>query len=527
MLPGKKYKPEDILRILRRRYWLVLIPFAIISATTAVVARKLPDRFRSTALVLVVGQKVPEEYVKPTVTTRIEDRLAAIQATILSRTRLEQTIEQFNLYPEERKKGIMEDVVQRMRLEDIHVELKSGDAFTVSYDGSSPYVVQKVCESITSSFIQESLQDRELLAQSTDQFLEGTLEENRHQLVEQENKLAAYKSEHKGELPSQLESNLQALSGVQQRLTATLEAIRHNNERRLNLESTIRELEAQAPGEDVVTAPAVSVDPATGSVTGGTTQMQLAYAQNQVNILLMTGKTELYPDVKKWRKIIQQLNDQLEKEATQRPVSATEAVKVSPIEQARRDNLRAAKTALDGLDRQTKELEENQKDLVNLGKTYQAKIDAVPQRETEMTELNRDYATLSAQYAGMRAKKEESRIAARLETRQLGDQFKLLDAARVPERPISPNRPLLNTLGVFFGLGIGLGLVALLEYRDASFKTDEEVTHVLSLPVLAVVPLMQAEPDRRSALRRKVLVSVALGTAVLGCLAVLGWTYVR
>jgi hypothetical protein len=144
-----------------------------------------------------------------------------------------------------------------------------------------------------------------------------------------------------------------------------------------------------------------------------------------------------------------------------------------------------------------------------------------------MAKLTRDYTTLQSAYNTLRAKKEEAKIAANLEHRQIGEQFKLLDNARVPERPISPNRPLLNTVGVFFGLTVGLGLVALLEYRDASFKTDEEVMTVLTLPVLAVVPLMQAEPDRRSALRRRVLVNVALGTAVLGCLAVLGWTYVR
>ena len=215
MLPGKKYKPEDILQILRRRYWIVLIPFAIISAGTAVVAHKLPDRYRSSALVLVVSQKVPEEYVKPTVSQRLEQRLPAITATILTRTRLEATIEQFNLYAEERRKGIMEDVVQKMKTDDIKVELKSGDAFVVSYEGTDRVVVQRVCEAITGSFITESLQDREVLAQGTDDFLGSTLDDARKNLVTYENKLADYRNQHKGELPSQLEGNLQALSGVQ------------------------------------------------------------------------------------------------------------------------------------------------------------------------------------------------------------------------------------------------------------------------------------------------------------------------
>ena len=98
MLPGKVYKPEDILRILRRRIWLLVVPFAVVAAATAVVSRKLPDMYRSDTLILVVPQRVPENYVKATVTTRIEDRLQSISQQILSRTRLERIIQDFNLY---------------------------------------------------------------------------------------------------------------------------------------------------------------------------------------------------------------------------------------------------------------------------------------------------------------------------------------------------------------------------------------------------------------------------------------------
>ena len=108
MLPGKKYTPEEVVQILRRRVWVLLLPIALIGALTAVVVRKLPDRYRSEALIVVVPQRVPEAYVKPTVTTRIDDRLGAMMQQILSRTRLEQIIKEFNLYPEERRTGIMD-----------------------------------------------------------------------------------------------------------------------------------------------------------------------------------------------------------------------------------------------------------------------------------------------------------------------------------------------------------------------------------------------------------------------------------
>src|SRR5689334_7352303 len=140
MLPGKKFVPEDLLRIARRRAWLLLVPFAVVAASTAVVARKLPDYYRCSTLIRVLPQRVPTEFVKPMVTTPIRDRLQSIAAQILSRTKLEQIINEFNLYPTERQNGIMEDVVEKMR-SDIRADVTRADAFTVTYVGRNPLTV--------------------------------------------------------------------------------------------------------------------------------------------------------------------------------------------------------------------------------------------------------------------------------------------------------------------------------------------------------------------------------------------------
>src|SRR5258708_24902572 len=122
MIPGKQYTPEVLMQIAWRRKWLIAIPAVTIAVAVAAVARYLPNRYQSDALILVVPQVVPESYVRATVTTRLEDRLQSIQQQIFSRTRLERIIQDFNLYPVRRKTEIMEDVVDRMRQEVIAVE---------------------------------------------------------------------------------------------------------------------------------------------------------------------------------------------------------------------------------------------------------------------------------------------------------------------------------------------------------------------------------------------------------------------
>jgi uncharacterized protein involved in exopolysaccharide biosynthesis len=113
---------------------------------------------------------------------------------------------------------------------------------------------------------------------------------------------------------------------------------------------------------------------------------------------------------------------------------------------------------------------------------YQTKLDNAPLRVGEMTEITREYETQKKLYNDNVTKREAASMSVKLEQRQIGEQFSLIDPARVPERPFSPDRFLLNVMGMVGGLIIGLAIVALLEYRDTSFKADHEVASVLALP---------------------------------------------
>ena len=99
--------------------------------------------------------------------------------------------------------------------------------------------------------------------------------------------------------------------------------------------------------------------------------------------------------------------------------------------------------------------------------------------------------------------------------------------ARVPERPISPNRPLLNAIGLLGGLGIGAMFAALLEFRDGSFRTEADVTSVLALPVLATVPeLLSASDQRRRRVRRQLIAAAAVTAMLLLVVgAVVAWRF--
>ena len=157
---------------------------------------------------------------------------------------------------------------------------------------------------------------------------------------------------------------------------------------------------------------------------------------------------------------------------------------------------------------------------------YQERIEATPMREAELTALMRDYETLQQTYRSLLAKKEESQISANLEKRQIGEQFKIVDPARIPERPVSPNRPLLYVLGILAAVAIGIGFAATAEYFDRTLRTEADVRAALNLMVLATVPSIRDAAASASRRGRKLAVGAAI-TAVVAVGATVAWRLLR
>ena len=299
MIPGKQYSFDTLMQVARRRKWLILLPALLVGGIGAGIVRYLPNLYRSETLILVVPQRVPESYVRSTVTARIEDRLHTISQQILSRTRLEQIVQDFNLYQKERAdKELLEDIVEKMRARDIGIEIIKGDAFRVSYQAGDPRVAMRVTERLASLFIDESLRDREVLAEGTSQFLSTQLDEARRQLVLNETKLQEYQRTHNGELPGQMESNMQGQHNAEMALQTLSEGLNRDRERRMLLERQVADI-IEAPDEK----PQADSKP---SEIAQTLADELKLAQQSLLAVELKLKPE-HPDVRRQRRAVDML----------------------------------------------------------------------------------------------------------------------------------------------------------------------------------------------------------------------------
>ena len=525
MLPGKKYTPADFLQMAWRRKWLIVIPAVLAAAGTFVWSYQLPDRYSASTTILVVPQRVPESFVRSTVTVDVAERLQTISQSILTRTRLERIIEEFNLYQEERKTMIMEDIVEQMRQRDIKVDVatprrRNEDAthFAVKFESSQPRMAMQVAERLASMFVQENLEDRAVLADTTNQFLQAQLEDARRRLIEHEAKLESFRQRNAGQLPAQASSNLQMMQMTQREIEANVDGANRERDRLSAIDTAITEALANASQSRVESA-----DP-NGAPTGSAAQ-QLAQAQAALLNLERRGLKPTHPDIGRTKRIIADLENKAAEEATKK----AELASLSPEKAANVPAAVASKVASlkNEAAQLTKSLENRKAEdtrLRGMLASYNVRLEAAPKLESELTELMRDYDTLQSQYESLLKKSEESKLAVNLERRQIGEQFKIIEGARLPQRPISPDRAQMNLMGLLAGLGFGIALVALLEYRDTSLKTDDDVVVSLALPVLAVIPAMLTQGERQRAKRRRLLLGASASCVVLlAAAAVVAW----
>src|SRR5580658_3887314 len=223
----------DYMAMLHRR-WVLIVVLALVGPPLAyAISRVLPERFRSQTLVLIEQPTVSNKIVDSLDTSDINQRLSSMQQQILSRSRLEPIIRQFNVYPEDINRLSMDELVARLQKTiDITpiapmTETRAGQlpGFYVAVTLGDAHHAQEVCTAITSMFIEQNLRLRQEHSEMTTQFLSTELTSAKANLDEQDAKLAEFKSRHIGELPDDEHLNLNLLTGLTSQLDASTQAL--------------------------------------------------------------------------------------------------------------------------------------------------------------------------------------------------------------------------------------------------------------------------------------------------------------
>jgi uncharacterized protein involved in exopolysaccharide biosynthesis len=317
-----------------------------------------------------------------------------------------------------------------------------------------------VCADLTSLFTKVNLNSREAAAEGTTSFIKERLEQAKGDLDNQDAKLAAFQRLHFGMLPDDEKSNLDLLSTLNAQLDAANGQLQAMNQQEVGEEAMLAE-----QSQPVATTP-----------TGAPVRTSQAEQAELDKLLarrddLTLRYSEDYPDVRAVNRQIADLQAQMAKEADAPPPAPTASAPNRPdsaIVQNLRANLAALRTAIQNKKRQQEGIEQQIR-------VYQGRVQSTPQVAEQYKELTRDHETTNTLYQALLVQSQKADEATDLEHRQEGETFTVLDQANIPDVPTSPKPIVFAGGGLAAGLGLGLLIVALLEYRDTALRSERDV----------------------------------------------------
>ena len=491
---------QRYLGILRRRHLYLLVPMFVGWLAVWGASWVLPARYKSSTMILVEQPTMPRDYVKPNVNEDFQERLQNISQQILSRTRLLRIIDELNLYTNDHRRSSPDEIVDQMR-KDIGVELvqdtdRRVSAFKINYSAKEPSVAQQVTSKLTNLFISENLEVRQQQSEGTTKFLEDQLETARQNLAAQEENIREFKGQHTGQLPNQLGSNLQILSGLQSQLQAEERALDTSKQQRVYLETLLREYRTlQGSGKGSQSAP-----------------MGLAAIDQELDKLkaqladLSSRYKDQFPEVRKLKQQIatmEKMKDQLQAEqrtkgsGAQLDANAEDSVDVKSQPQVLQlqSQLRANQIEIGNHEQMISSLKSQVGD-------YQARLNQEPVREQQLADLTRGYDQLKASYDDLLKKKNESQMATSMELLQQGEHFRIIDPPSLPIKPDFPNRLKFCGIGLVVGLLLGVGVGWGAEMMDDRVYDEQELKGLLPVSVVSEIPVITSPADEKSEQRR-------------------------
>lgn len=547
----------DYMAAVSRRRGPMLMTALVLLALSAIVGLVLPPVYRSTATILIEEQEIPQDLVRSTISSYADQRIQVISQQVMTRANLMKVVDKYGLYSAKRRSLTTEEIIEQMR-KGIKLDVVTADvidrrsgskttatiAFTLSFESDSPDLAQKGANELASLYLNENLQIRQQKVAETSTFLGEEANRLRAHIAEIEGRLSEFKARNVGRLPELAQVNMQMrdradqemleidrqLSSLEERriyLGAQLAQIKPNTpilsatgERILDPEERLKSLRAQFAGMSGVYSDRhpdmvrmrkqiEALESETETVADGSEEgKQLQKLQGEL-ASVEKRYAEDHPDVQRLRKAIDALRSRI----------ATADVVRSTLSKQKPENpaFLAFQSQLDASESERRALLKKKAEMQSRYNQLEARIEKTPEVERDYLEMSRDRDNSVLRYREIAAKLMEAQVAQELEKDRKSERFSLIDPPQIPEKPRSPNRPLILLFGLIFALAGGAATVGVLESLDKSVRNSRDLADTLSMPILSAIPYIANEHDRRRVAGR---MRLALAAIVLLMIAI-------
>jgi polysaccharide chain length determinant protein (PEP-CTERM system associated) len=519
--------------IVRRRLLVALVAFATVIAGAVAFALYLPDLYQAHATVLI--ERPLGDTVRPSASDNLENRLYAIQSTILSRDRLTELIERFNLYPELRQKGSQDEVLTQAR-EDIQwkpngPEQVSGRnktvTFTLTYTGDDRRHVADVANTVAGFYASYNGQMRASEAQSATAYYKTQLDAARARANDAQVKLTSFVAANQSQLPqsagvgaatyARLSDELTRLKTEQGRIKTLKDRLEEDllaDQRALATSDAAAGVQADTPG----------FEPSKELRDLGE---QLSKAREAVATMEQKGYAAGHPDLAAARTQVSRLEQEIDalrakelaehkaREEAAKQTAASDAAGKTPVTRT----MPRTQRTINDYNVELARLAEQEKRIQDQMMTMMQRFDAAPAVQNQYALLQREYESAKEAYDQAQRSYEQAKQNEAVETSGQAERFTILEAAIPPEGPSAPNRPRLLIMGFLLALAAAAAAVVAREQFDTSFHSVDEVREFTSIPVIASIPQIGKAPRRGYARLALGTVSAVAAIVLVGTLS--------
>jgi protein tyrosine kinase modulator len=470
------YRLSDIISAFWRRLWILLLTAGLIGPLALAIAYFLPPKFQSTATVLVESQQVA--LATSTVTVAAAERLQVIQQRLMTRENLLDLIAKYNLYAERTDLSLTEKV-ELVRSDTSFNTIPvpgaprgtaSVLAFTITFTSAKSSLTAQVASELVTKILEANAKARTDRASETLGYFDQEVKRLSDALGVVEAGITRFKNENEKALPESLAFRRQELSNIKTRMATRDNTRLGYTDQKQALEDALRTGQIGALSGQ----PLSREEQDLLALRNQLVQSQATLAESHPTIIALKAR------IAALEKVVAPSNDN---------ASAQASLAVQRTQQQ-----------ITLLERQIALLDEQQQADATYQKELEASIAATPQVEITLNALLRKQTQLQQEYDIAVNKRNAASEGERLEVNQQAERFELVEPPQVPERPVSPNRPLIAAGGIAGSVMLGLGLMALFELLNTSIRTAHALEYRTGLRPVVTIPYVMTRSER---LRRR------------------------